>query len=92
MGDLVIFIGLLPLTELWDKGGLGGLYVWIWWESLGNLRRRWDVGIKMSIWYFMSLVHWSSSWMCATVKGKMFTIEQAMTAQRGNRGITVLFL
>lgn len=36
MGDFVIFIGLLPLTELWDKGGLGGLCVWmmgITWKS-----------------------------------------------------------
>jgi hypothetical protein len=25
MGDLVIFIGHLPLIEYWDKGGVGGL-------------------------------------------------------------------
>lgn len=50
VGDLVIFKGLFPLIELWDKGGLGGLYMWVWWESLGNLRRRWDGDIKMSIW------------------------------------------
>jgi len=78
MGDLVIIIDLLPLVELWDNGGLGGLYVWVWWESLGSLRRRWDGDIKMSIWsIIMSLAHWSSSWMYAIVKGKMFTIATA---------------